>query len=199
MQFARGGVPIMHGRETMAARGSRRTHARRPACPPGRSPYPQSRRPVWHLPGCWRADPTRLCADSRRDSDSRPRRPDSGSQGRQRAIRSQAARRRRRPPRVCPAANSTARMAPGISLDKKPIFALLEIGLGALEDIVVHQLARARRVTQSHQIRPKGFVNAGAVDADEGRLTRRQRLASQRDLSQKRERPLGAGKRVGKS
>ena len=54
-----------------------------------------------------------------------------------------------------------------VSLHEKAVLALLEIGLRAFKDIVVHQLASARCVAQRHQIRAEGFVDAGAVHADE--------------------------------
>src|SRR5260370_8026220 len=58
-----------------------------------------------------------------------------------------------------------------ISLDKEAVLTLLKIRLRTLENIIVHQLARARSVTQSDQIGPEGFVNTGPIPAPQPGLT----------------------------
>lgn len=56
----------------------------------------------------------------------------------------------------------------GVALDEEAIAGLLEVGLGAVEDMFVDEFAGRRAVAEGDEVGVEGFVNAGEVGAEQG-------------------------------
>ena len=146
MQFSRTGVSIVHGREAMATQVYHRIPAQTPADPRIDRRILDDRDRFGVSGDIGKQAESRFAQIPDAVLVARPRPQDNDSQVlppefvfKLRGDRSDLSR--------VSAASSTARMAPGSPWTKKRFLLLLEIRLRALEDIVVHQLARAGRMT----------------------------------------------------